>query len=184
MREIPQRSSLVGQVADILRRGIRRGDWGEYLPAETELQDRLSVGRNTLRSALDILRREGWIEVSQGRRRRITRRSKQVPPLKGPKSVGVLAAVPYHTLPSFSLFLISELQEDLQKLGCALEVHSDRGFNSANPSRLLTNLLSKNRAACWVLVAPPRTVRGWFYARRIPVIQAGACTQEMELPLL
>jgi DNA-binding LacI/PurR family transcriptional regulator len=38
----------------------------------------------------------------------------------------VLAAVPFHTLSSFSLFLISELQEDLQMLDCALEVHADR----------------------------------------------------------
>src|ERR1051326_1911979 len=182
--ELPQRSSLVRQVADILRRGIERGDWAEYLPGETELQDRLKVGRNTLRSALHILRREGWIEVSQGRRRRIARQSmpKRVP--QGKRSVGVLAAVPYHTLPSFSLFLISELQEDLQKADCGLTVHADRLLNTANPSRALIKLLAKSPAACWVLVAPPMSVRRWFFERRIPVIQTGACTPQVDSPII
>src|SRR5262245_37923209 len=76
MTEIPQRASLANQVAEVLRRDLRGGAWDEFLPGENDLCDRFQVSRVTMRAALDVLRREGLIEVSQGRRRRITSKAR------------------------------------------------------------------------------------------------------------
>ena len=71
MKKLPQRLSLVSQAADILREQLAAGLCGDILPGERALCARLQVSRPTLRAALETLRREGWLEVSQGRRRRI-----------------------------------------------------------------------------------------------------------------
>src|SRR6185503_7916079 len=70
--EIARRPSLVDAAVGILRRDLQSGIWREYLPGEHRLCERLQISRPTLRHALEMLRREGLIEVSQGRRRRIT----------------------------------------------------------------------------------------------------------------
>lgn len=56
------------QVADDLRDQINTGDLvpGEGLPGEARLADEYSVGVNSIRNALDILRGEGWIVTEKG----------------------------------------------------------------------------------------------------------------------
>ena len=71
MDKIPQRSSLVAQVAEILSRGIQEGEWSEHLPPEREICRRLHVSRPTVRGALLTLQREGLIRTIRGQRRRI-----------------------------------------------------------------------------------------------------------------
>jgi DNA-binding GntR family transcriptional regulator len=60
-KRIPKRASLVAQVAEILRQELREGKWRDALPSESSLCDQLKVSRNTLRSALETLRRERLI---------------------------------------------------------------------------------------------------------------------------
>src|ERR1051326_7474089 len=146
MTQIPQRASLVTQVAEIVRREINRGEWGEYLPGELELCDRLKVSRPTLRAALDLLKREGLIEVSQGRRRRIVGKSRPRVLTSESKTVGVIASIPYHTLSSFSLVLLNELQTRLHDAGYKLEVHANARFGQAKPARALEALAEQLRA--------------------------------------
>lgn len=81
---IPQRVSLVAQTADVLQKEIERGVWKGCLPGEHALCARLRVSRPTLRGALKALQRAGWIEVSQGKRRRLASPPKAV--ARGKKS--------------------------------------------------------------------------------------------------
>lgn len=57
------------QVADALRAAIRAGELvaGQRLPSETELIDRYGVSRNSVRTAVGLLRIEGLVVTVQGR---------------------------------------------------------------------------------------------------------------------
>ncbi|MGI5292919.1 GntR family transcriptional regulator [Nonomuraea polychroma] len=60
--------ALFKQLADILRAEIARGRWrpGDRLPSETALMQEYEVGRNTVRSAIAVLKSEGLV-MSQPR---------------------------------------------------------------------------------------------------------------------
>ncbi len=62
------RGPLYRQLADALARSIERGDLqpGTVLPAERTLAESLAVSRTTLVSALDELKRRGWLESRRG----------------------------------------------------------------------------------------------------------------------
>ena len=68
---LPQRVSLVTQTAQSLRESMLAGHWHGHLPGERELCARLQVSRHTLRAALQMLQREGSLEVADRQRRRI-----------------------------------------------------------------------------------------------------------------
>src|ERR1043166_6845480 len=108
--QLPRRTSLAEQTADILRNAIRQGEWTERLPGEHTLSERLKVSRTTLRAALGMLRREGLLDISQGQRVKIVARPERTDGAADTKVVGVVAGLPSHELSSFSLFLIARLQ--------------------------------------------------------------------------
>lgn len=57
------------QIADELRRNIQESVFkvGDRLPTEAELSERFGVNRHTLRRAIEVLRKEGMIDVERGR---------------------------------------------------------------------------------------------------------------------
>lgn len=67
--EIARRPPMYLQVADVLTDEIARGVYGpgDKLPSETEMVKRFGVSRTTLRSALEVLKGTGLIEVFQGK---------------------------------------------------------------------------------------------------------------------
>src|SRR6202012_2873369 len=72
MIQLPKRNSLVHETASTLKQWIADGILKDVLPGELDLKERLRVGRDTLRLALELLMDEGWVEPSaQGRKRRI-----------------------------------------------------------------------------------------------------------------
>lgn len=58
-----------GQLADIIRQKIERGEWGsgELIPSERELEGMCQVSRTTVRQALDMLVRRGYVYRDHGR---------------------------------------------------------------------------------------------------------------------
>jgi DNA-binding GntR family transcriptional regulator len=60
---------LYQQVYEILRTAILTGEWkvGELIPPEPVLMKELQVSRTTLRQAVDLLCREGFLEKKQGK---------------------------------------------------------------------------------------------------------------------
>ena len=63
-----RRASLGDEVIATLREQITTGAWpvGERIPAESELIERLQVGRGTVREAIKALAHVGLLEVRQG----------------------------------------------------------------------------------------------------------------------
>jgi DNA-binding transcriptional MocR family regulator len=77
------RVPLYRTIADSVIRDIRRGRHleGERLPASRDLARSLEVNRATVHQALQILKREGWIETNKGGGTRVARRSSAAPVL-------------------------------------------------------------------------------------------------------
>ncbi|MFC4117975.1 FadR/GntR family transcriptional regulator [Nonomuraea zeae] len=59
---------VVPQLESLLRARIREGHWasGQRLPSEVRLAEELGVGRSTVREAVRLLEREGWLVVRHG----------------------------------------------------------------------------------------------------------------------
>lgn len=182
MTEMPHRSSLVAEVTEILRRGIQLGEWTDPLPGELAWCERLKVSRTTLRAALDVLRREGWIVASRGRRMRLANRPPPIARMSKSRVVGLFSVQPTHMLSSFSHFMISELQEGLHDDGYKLEVHADARFGLRNPSRSLTSLMSQTRANCWVTLPPTDACMRWFMDHRVRCLVLGSCDWSYAFP--
>ena len=74
---------LYRTIADTVIRDIRKGRYteGERLPASRDMAATLEVNRATVHQALQLLKREGWIETNKGGGTRVTRRSASVPVL-------------------------------------------------------------------------------------------------------
>ena len=182
MKKLPQRLSLVSQAADILREQLAAGLWGGFLPGERVLCARLQVSRPTLRAALDTLRREGWLEVLQGRRRRIR------PPERGrravPRStrVGLLTPVPLHRMPPFTMFWVDELRERLGDEGFELTLHVSHAPGLAQPERWLQRLTSEAPSAAWVLFRSSEPIQQWFDARGLSAVIIGSRFPGIGLP--
>jgi GntR family transcriptional repressor for pyruvate dehydrogenase complex len=73
LRRVTHRVPLVEQVVERMRSQIVNGDYAAdlELPPESALCEKLGVSRTVIREAMRILRAQGLVEVSQGKRPRI-----------------------------------------------------------------------------------------------------------------
>lgn len=70
--------SLWRQLLTDLRARLDRGDFADGFPGELDLVDQYGVSRHTVREALRHLRAEGVLDVSRGRRARLTVLNKMI----------------------------------------------------------------------------------------------------------
>ena len=77
----PVHVPLYRTIADALIRDIRKSRYheGARLPASRELARALEVNRATVHQALQVLKREGWVETNRGGGTRVARRSVAAP---------------------------------------------------------------------------------------------------------
>lgn len=180
MRMIPQRASLAGQAAQVLRENLTSGMWIDHLPSERALSEQLGVSRSTLRTALDSLRREGWLEMEHGRPTRILKSSHRSPARRS--NVALLTPVPLSAMPPFVLYWLDELRDELAAVSCQLEVHVARTCYAPQPARALESLVRRAPAAAWVLYRSTHPMQRWFQEHALPCLVAGSCVAEIELP--
>jgi DNA-binding LacI/PurR family transcriptional regulator len=177
----PQRSSLVAETVNVMRRAIQTGMWRDHLPGERTLCAMWQISRPTLRSALDVLRREKLIEVGHGRRTRVLAKSsaRRVKSL----TVGLLSPEPLHEMPPFVTLWVDELRGQLAAAGHLLHVHVGRaGFGNKNPARALDSLVSGTPAAAWVLYQTTESMQRWFAEQKVPCVVVGSLFPEVSLP--
>jgi len=182
MIEVPKRTSLVDQVAEILRRGLRAGEWAEGMPPERVLCDRLQVSRPTLRAALDMLRREGVVRLAANRRKWMPVRRKRTLPSAGQKLIAFLSPGPPHALDTSNLFALDELRRHLHDAGFRLEFVTDPRLKGEAPLRVLEGLVHQVGADCWILHWARTQVQRWFRDQRLRVIVKGTCYEGITLP--
>ena len=177
----PQRSSLVAETVNVMRRGIESGMWQDYLPGERTLCSMWQISRPTLRSALEILRREKLIEVGHGKRTRVLTpsASRHVSTL----TVGLLSPEPLHEMPPFVTLWVDELRSQLASAGHLLHVQVGRaGFGNKNPARALEALVNGTPAAAWVLYQTTESMQRWFAERSVPCVVVGSLFPKVSLP--
>src|ERR1700687_5335055 len=82
-RDSGVRVPLYRTIADAIIRDVRRGRYleGGRLPASRDLARTLEVKRARVHQALQLLKREGWIETNKGGGTRVARRSSAFPVL-------------------------------------------------------------------------------------------------------
>jgi DNA-binding LacI/PurR family transcriptional regulator len=185
MIKLPQRHSLVGETASVLRSGIQDGTWRGILPGERTLARRLHVSRPTVRAAVEQLEREGRLEVVPGIGRKILDQPERRPETAASTRdcVGVLSALPLHLMPPATLFYLNELRTALQHAGLQLEVFGEPGLDHGRRDAILENVArGATNIACWVLSAPSHGVQKWFARAGLPALIAGSAEPGIALP--
>lgn len=175
----PLRLSLVDEVAQILRAGLREGRWRGHLPGERQLGAELRVSRPTIKGAVKELAAEGWV-TNQGRfRRKILRRPQ--PGAALPRRVVLVSPIPLERMETHLLLRVGYLREALVGDGLNLEVVSARRLFSGRPAAALEQLVREKTAAVWLLARSTYQIQCWFQARGLPVLLMGSAFEGIEL---
>ncbi|MEK0445766.1 MAG: hypothetical protein RLZZ399_1087 [Verrucomicrobiota bacterium] len=176
------RPSLVEHVASALRERLGAGVWGKQLPGERELSQSLQVSRPTLRSALEILAKEGWFKAEQGRRRSILIPT-AAPRRNAARVVALLSPLPLAELVPFAHVWTECLREFLGRHGYKLRIHvAGRWWQAENPERNLEILTEQQPATVWVLFSGSVRVQRWFGASPLICVTSGSEHTGVQLP--
>jgi DNA-binding LacI/PurR family transcriptional regulator len=176
-------STLTQQVADAIAVNIRRGVWADQLPPERYLARSLQVSRRTLRSAIEILRKEKVLLTMPGLGSHITRASR--PRTGSParrKVVGLMMPEAFDHMKPSTMVFIDELRTLLYAKGLRLEVHVGHRYYSNRPSSALVELTAKHPADGWILIYSNPINQSWFKAQKIPAVIAGTAHEKVDLP--
>ncbi|NOX98944.1 MAG: substrate-binding domain-containing protein [Verrucomicrobia bacterium] len=179
---LPKRCSLIAETVESLRNGIEAGQWRDTLPGERVLMEQLQVGRTTIRTALKELQREGLLEVTQGKNRRIKKKKSGLNDGGKERVVGVLSSTPLTGLNPSTLLLLDVLRRTLARAGFAMRIHHDKACYSAKPSRALEKLVSRNPSNVWMLLYSKETTERWFVRKKIPCLVMGSSRPNIMLP--
>lgn len=168
--------------------GIAEGTWRGWLPGERVLCQSLQVGRNTLRAALERLRRQGVIYAVQGSGNRIVVADEPGSRLATKaeaalvREVGLLMPDPLERLRPSQTVWIDELRVMMAERACRLQVVSSRRCFQVNPAAALHRLVLGVARGCWVLVSSHAAMQRWFARHRVPCVVAGSVHQGTALP--
>jgi LacI family transcriptional regulator len=175
---IPKRLTLVDEVTDILRTGLREGRWKGFLPGERLLSSELRVSRPTVRNAVELLVAEGWV-TNQGRfRRKILRAPEALPESN---AVVLLSPVPIERMEPHLLLRVDYIRGALAAENLNLSVvHGSRYF-SQQPETALEELVRERPGAVWLLNRSNEQMQRWFDARGLAVLIMGSEFPGVEL---
>ena len=182
MERLPKRTSLVTDTALTLKEWIGSRVLRGMLPGELRLKNRLRIGRDTLRLALKVLEREGWVtHAVRGRQRHVVgplgpRRK----PLSGHLPVTFLS--PFPVVDRILLVEMEDLQKHLAEQGRELQFLSPHIFHLRNPRRHLARLVEENASAAWILHFAGHAMQRWFEQQGIPAFVYGTPFPRVNLP--
>lgn len=182
MSNLPKRISLVSQTAAFLRAEIAGGGWSEWLPSERTLCDSLRVSRNTLRAALQQLKREELIDSRHGAGNRIKVRPTPKSVTLRSHDVAILTPDPLEQLRPTQTLWIDEMRAMLSERGCRLHVFHGRQYFRANPGPALAKLVMQQSHGCWILMLSNEKTQAWFEQNSIPCVVAGSVHRGISLP--
>jgi len=181
---IPQRHSLVSQAAASITQAINDHSWGEHLPSERRLCEILQVSRPTIRTALQILKKNGLIEIRHGRRNRLLAPSKQTTARRQSHLIGLVTHIPFTHLSVGTYRIISEMRTHLAEQGFTTEVLVCQADSAQTQRRKLTDFVRQNQMICCVLMSVSKELQQWCAEHPLPTLVLGSCHPEIKLPSL
>lgn len=182
MLQPPVRPNLVAQTVRILTEEIASGRFHTSLPGEFPLCESLQISRTTLRAALQILERQGYLRARQGRSRVILKpkRTGRAQPEK--RSIGLLAAEPLTLQNRHTSEVITQVMLSLERLGFDCKYHSDPKFSAGSPDAALRRLCAETPGRIWILVSCSAATQAWFYGRGLATFVLGHLHPGIRLP--
>ena len=176
-------ASLIVQAVRWLRQALADQVWQEHLPGERELCAQVGVSQPTLRLALEQIERDGLVEVTHGRRRRIIAHASKVEPAAAAKKriCMLLPELSTARLP-FQTGIFETMRQRLDKAGFRIETHVSGACGSTRPEKALEKLVAQNPADAWLLVHTSPRTHQWFARHRIPCVVSGSCETATALP--
>lgn len=187
--QIPQKTSLVNETARVITERILSGEWNSSLPGERYLSRILEVGRDTVRKALVILAKEGWVsDTDKGRKRKILR-TVPIPKKRGRKSlraftVGFLSSVSMDKMLPSTLFEIHRVEEALSARNATLKVVSGSWAAKNRPEDRLRELFDREKCSLWILYRTSKETQRWFLKHKTPCLVRGVSHENVRLPQL
>jgi len=174
MIQLPKRNSLVHETAATLKEWISSGRLKDVLPGELDLKNRLRVGRDTVRLALELLTKEGWVDASnQGCKRRILVPEHSASGQRAPAGLPVTFLTPYPVEQGQTLAEMEDTHKRLTEMGRSLEFVSSDIYGRKDPERQLENMVQTHPSAAWVLYASSSPIQKWFAKRGLPALVHG-----------
>ncbi len=179
----PRRLYLMDQVLEVMQKHIDAGDWGDFLPPERVLAERMQVGRNTIRQAVSKLESERLIDKGHaGRRRRILatpRKQNQ----KSSQRIILLTPDDPARLSSFNLREADILRRIFSESDTRLDVITSKAYILEKCAGVLKRLTSFENADLWILKSAPLPIQKWFSENPdIPAMVIGYTYPDIEIP--
>lgn len=178
----PERPSLIAQTVAAIRENILAGSWNERLPSERELCRLFQISRPTVRSGLQILARDGFISINQGKRSCILVDQPAASSSGVRSCVALVSKLPLHLLSRNRIFLVDYLQRVLQDQGLDLEIVAHPGFGTQRPSAAINSLAERGSYKAFVLLTCSREVQTWFCSQSLPSITLGSVFPGISMP--
>lgn len=155
------------QVAERLRAGISRGEWGDRMPGEAALSRELGLDAKIVARALSQLEEDGLLENQGPRRRRLILVDGPVRTGRhGRLRIALLGGAYGHRRSHF----LGDLPYQLSAAGHqAFYAKRNTVELGANPRRI-ERMVRDTPADAWVVFAGSRGLLEWFAERSMPVI--------------
>lgn len=170
--------------AEHLKDRIVRGEYNDILPSERRLCRDLRLSRTTIRTAISILSKQGYLATSQGKATRILKpeNSNYNRQEDCPKKVVVLSPTPLEKQRPYNVLWVDALRSSLHDAGFSLEVRAENRLSTAKNTSLLRKIVQETKSACWVLLHSTDRIQNWFQNQNIPCVVAGNCNENVFLP--
>ncbi len=181
--DLPRRQSLSAQAAEALERAIGDGTWQDFIPSERRLCELLQVSRPTIRTALQMLAKNGVIEIRQGRRNRLLPAARRSPH-RASRLIGIVTPVPFEQLSGSAYKIVSEMKIHLAEHGFITETLVCPQKGAATSRRRLEEFLRRNRVFCCLLTSVSHDLQAWFATHAVPCLVLGSCHPDIRLPSL
>ena len=182
MLHLPIRSNLVAQTVTILTAEIEAGRIHGELPGEYTLCESLQISRTTLRAALKIMERQGYLQARRGLPRLVMKGRRTPVPSADKRPVWLLAARPQSRHTRHTYEVISQVLISLQRLGHECKYVADPKFADGSPQHALERLMLEAPNAIWLLLSCSAETQAWFYKRGLTTFVLGHLHPGVRLP--